>query len=363
MFINRLNKYILRDVKKGRNASISEEETMRIGPGVLLLCLCVAWMTHAVSPLNAAETLPGLGSLALEKGEIETRLSLDFLTGGNFFDDGGNGRTATDGIVFTEGKATVDLAYGLTSNLTVRASVPYVRRSQTYPELSYQSGECYCLGQTTSVDFYYYAPAGMEHTGIGDITLEAAYRVFTFAEFLAELGVRVGSKLAVGSDEVNYDRNETNLGDGQHDLILGVDGRGGMKWLAYEFSLEYRMRFEGSYRITDRVGSVTQSFYPHYDPGDEFSAKTGGSVRYEQLTVGVSAQYIYTAQSETWLEGYFENTVEEGYYLQITPGVGVLPSEDSVVSFSIEIPLKGKNYPRDIPYFHYQFHMNFLYRL
>ena len=128
-------------------------------------------------------------------------------------------------------------------------------------------------------------------------------------------------------------------------------------------SLEYRVRFEGSYRISDLVSGIEQSFYPRYDPGDEFSANGGCALTYRQLTLGVSAHYIYTGQSKTWLEDIFETEMEGGYYFGVTPGIGVLPSEDSLVSLSIEVPLWGKNYPRDVPYFHYRFQMSFLYRL
>jgi len=311
----------------------------------------------------AARSFPAPGGLVLEKGGIEAGVSLDFFSGANFFDEEGTGREASNGISFTQGRATFGVGYGLTSGLTVRAFLPVTRREYTYIEAGYHSEDCYCLGQTTQVDFIFPAPAALESTGMGDVTLEASYQVFSLAENRPEFAVRAGTKLAVGSDEVNYHRHEANLGDGQHDLILGLDGKGDMEWLVYDVSLEYRVRFEGSYRISDLVSGIEQSFYPRYDPGDEFSANGGCALTYRQLTLGVSAHYIYTGQSKTWLEDIFETEMEGGYYFGVTPGIGVLPSEDSLVSLSIEVPLWGKNYPRDVPYFHYRFQMSFLYRL
>jgi hypothetical protein len=169
----------------------------------------------------------------------------------------------------------------------------------------------------------------------------------------------------VGSNGVNFDQGQINLGDGQNDLYLGIAGQGAAPYLLYDFSLDYRLRFSGSYSLT----MSEQTLNINSDPGDEFRARAGAYVDFRQLTLGVSGNYINIGKFRIWREGIIEGNMGSGYYFNLTPVAGVKPSPTSSVSFSVEVPVVGKNYPVDSPsflflnLFDYRWNLNFQYRI
>lgn len=303
-----------------------------------------------------AEAPPALPALVLDQGQIGTRLDFDFTSGGKYFDESGSAREAYPGFTFTDGKTTVGLSYGLTGDFTMGLSLPVTRRVYSgYYVTKEDLGQVYSGGTTTTYSAYLDIPYDLQKTGIGDVTLEAAYRFVQLPRFLPELAARIAWKAATGSSAIDLDREEINTGDGQSDLFLGIQGKGKSGFLLYDFSLSYRVRFTGHY-------SVTQAYYDsetlekkryteayHYRPGNEFLAGLGISAYYRRLTLGVSANYINIDSSKAWLGNEPAITMGKGYYIQLTPGASFAPSPQTTITFSLESPLAGKNYPVNSP--------------
>ena len=324
-----------------------------------------------------AEAPPTMPPLVLDQGPIGTRLDFDFVSGGKYFDGSEKVRESYPGFNFTDGKTTFGLSYGLTGDLTLGLSLPVIRRvySGYYQAMEEYLFECPGGGTSTTFTNYLNIPYDLKKTGIGDVTLETAYRFSQLPRFLPELAARIAWKAATGSSGIDLDREEINLGDGQSDLFLGINGKGKTDFLLYDFSFTYRIRFAGNY-------GVTQAYYDyetmekkrytetyHYQPGDEFSAGFGISAYYRQLTLGVSGNYINIGKSRTWLEEIAEVGQGAGYYFNFTPAVSLKPSPGSAFSFSVEVPVAGKNYPVNSPspllygLFDYRWSLDFQYRI
>jgi len=308
-----------------------------------------------LSPARA-EAPPTLPALVLDQGQIGTRLDFDFVSGDKYFDENGAAREAYPGFNFTDAKTTVSLSYGLTGDFMMGLSLPVTRRVYSgYYRTEEYLGECYSGGTTTTYLAYLNIPYDLRKTGIGDVTLEAAYRFAQLPRFLPEFAARIAWKAATGGSGIDLDREEINTGDGQSDLFLGIQGKGKAGFLLYDFSLAYRIRFAGNY-------SVTQAYYDsetmekkrytetyHYRPGHEFSAGFGVSAYYRRLTLGVSANYISMGGSKAWLGNEQAITMGKGYYIQLTPGASFAPSPQTTITFSLETPGAGKNYPVNSP--------------
>lgn len=320
-----------------------------------------------LSPARA-EAPPVLPGIVLDRGKIETQFDFSFFSGGKYFDENKTGREAPGGFQFSEGKSTLDLSYGLTNSLTLGLSLPVVHREYSgYVQTEEYLGECYSEGETIShtQTVIFKIPYNLHKTGIGDVTLEARYRLVNLSGSFPDLAARLAGKLRVGSNGVNFDQGQINLGDGQNDLYLGIAGQGAAPYLLYDFSLDYRLRFSGSYSLT----MSEQTLNINSDPGDEFRARAGAYVDFRQLTLGVSGNYINIGKFRIWREGIIEGNMGSGYYFNLTPVAGVKLSPASSVSFSVEVPVVGKNYPVDSPsflflnLFDYRWNLNFQYRI
>lgn len=302
-----------------------------------------------LSPARA-EAPPVLPGIVLDRGRIETQLDLSFFSGGKYFDKLQNGTEAPGGFLFSEGKSTVDLSYGLTNNLTLGLSLPVVHREYSgYIQAEEYLGQCYSEGETIphTQTVIFAIPYDLHKTGIGDITLEAKYRLVNLSGYLPDLAARIAGKLQVGSSAIDFDGGQINLGDGQNDLYLGITGKGAAPYLLYDFSLDYRLRFPGSFSVT----MSEQTTNINSNPGEEFRGQAGAYANFRQLTLGVSGNYINIGKSRVWREGLIEENMGSGYYFNLTPVAGVKPSPTSSVSFSVEIPVAGKKYPVDSPGF------------
>ena len=315
-----------------------------------------------------AEAPPTLPALVLDKGQIGTRLDFDFVSGGKYFDESKIGKEAPGGFQFTDGKTTLGLSYGLTNNLTLGLSLPVIHREYSgYNVVEEYLGQCYSEGQTIpyAQTAKFAIPYTLRRTGIGDVTLEARYRLVKLAGSLPDLAARLAGKLMVGSNGINFDHGEINLGNGQNDLYFGITGKGEAAFFLYDFSLDYRLRFSGSYAFTANGNTLKINS----DPGDEFKAQGGTYLNFRQLTLGVSANYINIGKSRTWLGDITEGSIGAGYYFNLTPVASVKPSPNSSFSFSVEVPVVGKNYPVDSPnllfpsLFDYRWSLNFQYRI
>lgn len=316
-----------------------------------------------------AEALPVLPGIVLDQGKIGTQLDFSFFSGGKYFDEKKTGREAPGGFQFSEGKSTLDLSYGLTNSLTLGFSLPVVHRHYSgFYVVEDTIGDCYSGGVTTTYTCVSAIPYDLHKTGIGDVTLEARYRLVNLSGYLPDLAARLAGKLQVGSNGINFDRGQINLGDGQNDLYFGIAGQGSAPYLLYDFSLDYRLRFSGSYSL--RMNGQTLNI--NSDPGEEFRARAGAYANFRQLTLGVSGNYINIGKSRIWREGIIEGNMRSGYYFNLTPVAGVKPSPASSLSFSVEVPVVGKNYPVDSPsflpfnifnLFDYRWSLNFQYRI
>ncbi len=331
---------------------------------LMLIAFGLAAAGLGLSPARAEDppTLP----LVLDRGQIGTRLDFDFFSGGKYFNQREIGKEAPGGFSFTDEKTTLGLSYGLTSELTFGLSLPVIHRDYTgYYQADEYLGDSYSGGITTTYLARLNIPYTLRKTGIGDVTLETRYRLVKLPGYLPDLAARLAGKLRVGSNGINFDKGELNLGDGQDDLYFGLTGKRKAAFFLYDFSLEYRLRFSGGYSYTENGQTLKIS----YDPGDEFRARAGAYLKFRQLTLGVSGNYINIGKSRTWLGNVASGGLGAGYYFQLTPTVGLETSPDSSFSFSVEIPIRGRNYPVDSPnpllvsLFDYRWSLNFQYRI
>jgi hypothetical protein len=294
----------------------------------ILILLAIPCAALPEEPGDAYPREPVKRPLVLKRAMYEIQGYYSGMRSNRYYDNSGVKRDA--GLLSVQDEAGLNLGYGLTNDLQLGFSMPYVSRELHTGNIVVDPDS------GTLIDV---VENSVSTGGLGDISFNCVYRVFTLERLSGAAGLLV--KTPTGSDTMNSETGRINIGTGQTDAKLDARLKYSFDAFSPQASIGYRNRMAGK---ADYLAGGT------FKPGDEISASLRLDIQAGTMTgLFVAAQGMVFQGSRVKLDQGDGQTLTYSTNRGniVSAGLGALfsPDENLDISFEVERPVMGKNYP------------------